>query len=170
MARTGKTIRRYLLSILERRTGWTLGGDRIEAIVNFRALDSRLLTGGQPDARQIAALARNGVTTVINLAPDDGANALPGERDIVAACGMRYVHIPVDFKKPTEQDFTMFTEAMDATTGETVFVHCAANMRVSAFLYRYRVRVLRVDEASARRDLDALWKPNGPWEQFTFGH
>jgi hypothetical protein len=42
-------------------------------------------------------------------------------------------------------------------------VHCIANWRVSAFLYRYRVDRLGWDRDRARTDLDAIWTPDGPW-------
>jgi protein tyrosine phosphatase (PTP) superfamily phosphohydrolase (DUF442 family) len=52
---------------------------------------------------------------------------------------MAYVHIPVNFKAPTSQDFRAFCRVMEAFEDRPVFVHCAANMRVSAFVFLYRV-------------------------------
>ena len=49
---------------------------------------------------------------------------------------------------------------------QKVFVHCAANMRVSAFIYRYRTQVLGMDDETARVDLEKLWDPMGPWKDF----
>jgi uncharacterized protein (TIGR01244 family) len=165
-SRTLGTALRYLLSVTERKLGLRLHGGAVEQISNFHRIDARVATGGQPDARQIAALARSGTSTVINLAPHDSANALPGEPEIVAREGMAYVHIPVDFKNPTENDFARFCEAMREAADAPLFVHCAANMRVSAFVYRYRRQVLGEDEAKARADLNHLWEPSGVWADF----
>ena len=160
------TTLRFLLSVVERRTGITLRRGAVEQISNFHRIDDRLATGGQPGARQIGALARTGVTTIINLAPHDAANALPGEAEIVARHGMAYRHIPVDFKNPTEEDFAQFCGVMQDKAGERLFIHCAANMRVSAFLYRYRRQCLGTAETEAIADLHRLWTPAGVWADF----
>lgn len=169
MAGTLRTVARYWLSLLERRTGLSLRGDRPEQITNFHRLDHRIMTGGQPTERQIAALARAGVRTVINLAPHDAGNALANEPATVAAAGMAYRHIPVNFAAPTEADYARFREVMVETAGQPLFIHCAANMRVSAFLYRWR-REHGVSEPQARADLEKLWQPKGVWAEFIRGN
>ena len=93
-------------------------------------------------------------------------NSVVDERRILEAAGARYVHLPVDFKNPTEDDFEAFTELMRSSDSEHLWVHCAANMRVSAFTYRYRCEVLQHDPASARADLDRIWEPYGVWRKF----
>ena len=60
---------------------------------------------------------------------------------------MIYIHIRVDFQNPTDQDFSQFSSVMDRLKDVPVHVHCIANYRVSAFLYRYRRDVLRMVEA-----------------------
>ena len=140
-----------------------------ESIYNWRRLDARLSTSGQPSEAQLAALAASGVGHVINLAPHNHRNALPDEAASVAALGMRYVHIPVDFSAPTEADFVAFCTAMAELSGDKIHVHCAANYRVSAFIYRYRRDVLRMDAAAARADMDAVWQPTGVWVSFVGG-
>jgi hypothetical protein len=47
-----------------------------------------------------------------------------------------------------------------------VHVHCIANYRVSAFVYRYRRTILGMDEARARADLDRVWQPDPVWKEF----
>jgi hypothetical protein len=47
-----------------------------------------------------------------------------------------------------------------------VHVHCIANYRVSAFFYRYRRDVLRIDEARARFAMNVVWQPDGVWKIF----
>jgi hypothetical protein len=39
-------------------------------------------------------------------------------------------------------------------------------LRVSAFFYRYRRDVLGMDEADARADLEAVWRPDAVWAAF----
>jgi protein tyrosine phosphatase (PTP) superfamily phosphohydrolase (DUF442 family) len=52
---------------------------------------------------------------------------------------MTYIHIPVDFQKPTDGDFHQFCSVMEQLKEVPVHVHCIANYRVSAFFYRYPV-------------------------------
>jgi len=47
-----------------------------------------------------------------------------------------------------------------------VHVHCIANYRVSAFLYRYRRDVLGAGEATARAEMEEIWHPKGVWATF----
>jgi uncharacterized protein (TIGR01244 family) len=138
----------------------------VSQIHNFRRLSPVLTTSGQPDKAQFAALRDAGVKTVINLALTDSPRALPDERVALAALGVRYIHIPVDFKAPTEADFAAFAAAMDALRDAPVHIHCAANWRVSAFVYRYRIERLGWSEAEARPDLDAIWQPDAVWRNF----
>ena len=79
---------------------------------------------------------------------------------------MTYVHIPVDFRNPTEDDFQSFSSAITASGDRPLHVHCIANYRVSAFVYRYRRTVLRIPAAKARVDLDRVWQPDAIWTEF----
>ena len=81
----------------------------------------------------------------------------------VDALGMRYIHIPVDFSQPTEADYARFAATMAELAGETIHVHCIANMRVSAFFYRWRREVLGLNEGEARAAMETIWKPDGVW-------
>jgi protein tyrosine phosphatase (PTP) superfamily phosphohydrolase (DUF442 family) len=79
---------------------------------------------------------------------------------------MSYVHIPVNFQSPASQDFGTFCQVMDAFDDRRVFVHCAANMRVSAFIFLYRILCKNVPAPEAERDLYAIWQPDEVWAQF----
>ncbi len=135
-------------------------------IHNWLRLDERTTTSGQPTEPDLAALAALGVRHVINLALHTHERALPDEAGTVAALGMRYHHIPVEFTQPTEADFQQFGQALAATAGEPVHVHCIMNWRVSAFFYRYRRDVVGVTEPAARADLERIWQPDPVWTEF----
>jgi protein tyrosine phosphatase (PTP) superfamily phosphohydrolase (DUF442 family) len=135
-------------------------------IHNFRAIGESLGTSGQPTERQLQAISEAGYEVVINLALSTSDNALANEGSLVAGLGMSYVHIPVDFKAPSVRDFRAFSGMMESFQDRAVFVHCAANMRVSAFVFLYRVLHLGVPLGEAERDLHAIWQPDGIWERF----
>ena len=85
---------------------------------------------------------------------------------MLARLGMTYIHLPVDFQNPTEHDFEQFCSVMEQLKDVPVHVHCIANARVSAFLYRYRRDVLQMDETKARAEMEAVWQPKGVWVEF----
>jgi uncharacterized protein (TIGR01244 family) len=136
-------------------------------IRNFRQVDDRLATAGQPTEEQFSEVANAGYEIVINLGlHDDKRYALPDEPSLVASLGMKYVHIPVQFASPTESDLEVFFRAMDEHRDQRVFVHCAANMRVSTFLGLY-------DAVHRRKPIDQsfslmreIWEPNVVWAKF----
>lgn len=134
-------------------------------ILNFLRIDDRLATSGMPKPDDFAALRQAGFDVVINLALPTSDNALPNEGELVSAQGMTYVHIPVKFDTPQPADFERFTRVMDACAGQGVFVHCALNLRVSAFVFLHRLRH-GADRATAESDLTEIWKPDGVWRGF----
>lgn len=138
-------------------------------ITNWRRLDGRTTTSGQPTEAQLGEIAALGVTHVVNLALHTHEQALADEAASVTALGMAYTHIPVDFTAPTEADFARFCVVMAEIGEATVHVHCIANYRVSAFFYRYRRDVLGWKDAAARADMDAIWRPEGVWAAFIAG-
>jgi protein tyrosine phosphatase (PTP) superfamily phosphohydrolase (DUF442 family) len=139
---------------------------RISDIHGFRAIGDRLGTAGQPAQAQFRIIQESGFQAVINLALPTSDNAIPNEGSVVAGLGMSYVHIPVDFKAPTAQDFRTFCQVMEAFDDRRVFVHCAANMRVSAFVFLYRVLREHVAVQEAEHDLRAIWQPDEVWSRF----
>lgn len=139
----------------------------LSEIYNYRAVDVALCTSGQPTVAQLGSIAEAGFTTVINLAlHDDPRYSLPDEPATAHSLGLAYVHIPVQFAAPTQADLLAFFAAMEAHQGERVWVHCAANMRVSAFLGLYRVIRQGWEEERAFELMQSLWKPDEVWTSF----
>jgi NAD+ diphosphatase len=163
-AATGLALRDWML-----RRGLTplpFEFEALKAIYAFREIDKQLATAGQPTPEQIRAVRTGGYQSVINLLPSDNKHALANERELVEAEGMRYHQLPVVWEAPTAADFEQFCALMQAEAGRRVFVHCAANMRVSAFVFLYRVLKLGVPREMAERDLLAVWQPDAVWSRF----
>lgn len=139
---------------------------RLSEIRVFRAVDDRLGTAGQPTEAQFQMVREAGFEAVINLALPTSTDALANEGSVVTGLAMSYVHIPVDFEAPAPRDFQAFCRVMEAFGDRPVFVHCAANMRVSSFVFLYRVICQRVARAEAERDLHAIWQSDEVWSRF----
>lgn len=138
----------------------------LEAIRGYRRLDEQLATSGMPLPEHFAVMRNEGFEVIINLALPTSDYALANEGELVSAQGMTYVHIPVKFDAPTAEDFQRFSAVMDALSDRKVFVHCAANMRVSAFLFLHRLRTGTATRVQAEDDLRAIWQPDEVWRQF----
>ncbi|BAU15130.1 hypothetical protein LEP3755_56870 [Leptolyngbya sp. NIES-3755] len=144
----------------------------MELIANFVQINDRLGTAGQPTIEQFTAIRDAGYTVVINLAvpTSEGAvtqacaKGIANEREIVESLGMQYFHIPVVWDNPTIEDFNQFSNVMQTHSDQSVFVHCAKNMRVSAFVYLYRRSHENISEEEARADLNKIWQPNPTWQ------
>lgn len=124
----------------------------------------QLATAGQPTLEQFAEIKAAGFETVINLALTTSTKALPNEKAIVEGLGMSYHHIPVEWEAPQLSDLTDFFATMQRCTEQSVFVHCAANMRVSAFIYLYHRLRCQMSHADAIHDLNQIWQPNETWQ------
>lgn len=140
---------------------------QLEEITNYVRISDHLSTSGQIAYDQIAAIKAAGFEVVVNLAPArDDANGLEGY--LVVEQGMSYVHIPVSWQEPSQRDLHLFFDVMEANRDRKVYVHCFANMRVSAFVYLYRTLKGDISEAQARADLEKIWKPESQeqWAAF----
>src|SRR3954469_905859 len=137
----------------------------VEEIKGFLQLDDRIGTSGMPRAEHFREIAEAGYRAVINLALPTSDNALANEGELVSGERMNYVHIPVKFEEPREEDYENFARVMDAFSREKVFVHCAANMRVSAFMFVYRLE-RGAERESAEAAMRQIWEPNAVWRNF----
>lgn len=138
----------------------------IESIRAFVRISDSLGTSGQPKPEQFPLIKEAGYRVVINLAPSDVRDAVKEEQQIVEGLGLKYIYIPVVWAEPKLEDAEKFFAAMKANRDRKVFVHCIANMRVSAFTYLYRTTQLGVSEEEAGQDLRKIWTPGGAWQQF----
>lgn len=138
----------------------------IEDIKNFIAVSDRLGTGGQPSEAQLRDVAEAGFEVVVNLGLLDPRYCLADEAGSVRGLGLEYHHIPVDFNAPRHDDLRRFVDVMDAFKGKKVFVHCAANYRVSSFVALYGESRLGWTPEQGEAHMRRVWEPNPTWAQF----
>lgn len=140
----------------------------VEQARNYRKVNDLLATSGSLNEDQLAGLRSEGFEVVINLLPPDSPYAVPGEEQILAARGIEYRCIPVDFSAPRTGDFDSFVEAMNQVRGKKVLVHCAANYRVSAFYSLYARARGEWSPRQAREFIRSVWDPgeHPGWPEF----
>lgn len=137
----------------------------LQKIYNVLPIHEKLLTSGQPTPEQLATVAEAGYEMVLNLLPNESEAYLPEEENIVRSLGLDYYRISVIWTAPTQANFDEFCTVMDTSMHKKLYVHCAANMRVSAFLYLWRLR-RNEDPIEAEADLTDIWTPDGVWAEF----
>ena len=139
-----------------------------EEIYNYRSVNDRISTGGQPTPEQLRSAAAEGFATVVNLATGDARLSLDDEAGLVHSLGMTYHHIPVAWENPQESDFAAFEAVMQDHLADKMLIHCAANFRVTAFYSLYALKHLGWTEAQADEFRASIWRgSNYPiWEKF----
>ncbi len=138
----------------------------LSEITNFYQVFDWLGTSGQPTREQFQTIRNNGYQVVINLALTTSQNAIADEADLVKALGMDYCHIPVVWEEPKRTDLIRFFNVLEAFPGKKIFAHCVFNMRVSVFVYLYRVEKMGEREDVARKAMHKIWQPDDIWQRF----
>ena len=134
--------------------------DSFAHLRNFRQLTPTFATSGQPKEEDLKAIADAGYEVVINLAlHNDPRYSLVDEAGTVASLKMTYIHIPVQFDNPTVENMNAFFNAVDQHKDRKLWVHCAANYRVTAFVGLYRVMREGWERDCAFELMNSVWAP-----------
>jgi len=134
--------------------------------LNWRRINARITTSGQPTETQLSEIKTLGITHIINLGPHNNKGALDDEAGTVAALGMSYIYIPVEFDNPTDQNFADLLAALDNNPDVNIHVHCIYNARVSAFFYRYSKLRSDLSQSRAFEIMESIWRPGQNWADF----
>ena len=138
----------------------------LDGIKNFIAVTDRLGTAGQPSEAQLREVAEASFDVVVNLGLLDPRYCLADEAATARGLGLDYHHIPVDFNAPQPADLQRFFDVMDAARDKKVFVHCAANYRVSSFVALYGEARLGWSPQQGDAHMRRVWEPNATWTCF----
>ncbi|MHB8624271.1 MAG: protein tyrosine phosphatase family protein [Sulfuricaulis sp.] len=138
----------------------------LAGIPNYRQLTDLIATAGQPSEEELIMVAHAGFMVVLNLGLHDAQYSLSDERKTVESLCMRYIHIPVAWARPLRSDLERFIEAMEQFTGKMMFIHCAANKRVSVFMALYRQLRQGWTSDAAISEVRTIWEPNDVWLNF----
>lgn len=135
---------------------------------NFVQVNEEISCSGLLKNINLQSLSGNGYEVVINLLPDDDQHATDGEKESIEKMGIRYIHIPIDWDKPTHSDFELFKSSMDSTENKKVHIHCAANYRASAFYALYAHKRHGWSRAELSEFIDSIWEisEHPAWEKF----
>jgi len=142
----------------------------IENIRNLVTVSEDLATGGQPSEEQLRELSGAGFEVIVNLGLLDPRYCLADEAGLAESLGVAYHHVPVNFTSPQSEDLARFFDVMEASRDKKVFVHCAANYRVSSFVALYGQAKLGWSASEADAHIRRVWEPNETWAAFIDEH
>jgi protein tyrosine phosphatase (PTP) superfamily phosphohydrolase (DUF442 family) len=134
-------------------------------ILNYVKINELISTSGQPKIEELELIANEGFEVVINLAVPTTSNALENEDKIVSSLNMSYIHIPVDFENPKISDLKLFLNILQALGANKVWIHCAKNYRVSAFMYVYHKYILHTPFEEIDLSIFDKWQPSLIWQE-----
>lgn len=136
------------------------------SIYKYKLLTKNIATSGQPTEEELVYISNAGYKAVINLGLNNTDYSVSNETSFFESKNIKYIHIPVLFDDPKQDDLTAFINALDAYYNSKVFIHCAANKRVSAFIALYRILSLNWPVDNAIKELNEVWQPNEIWQSF----
>ena len=135
----------------------------INQIKNHVQFTKKISTLGQPTEDQFSEISQNGFNAVINLAMPDSSSAIENKGFIVTSLGMAYFHIPVPFGAPEKKHLILFLKILTALEDNKVWVHCAKNYRVSAFMFHYQKLIYKLTGNKLESTVFEKWQPNDIW-------
>mgnify|MGYP005999892121 CR=1 FL=1 len=137
----------------------------MQKILNYIKINELISTSGQPKIDEFEIIAQEGFEVVINLAMYNASNAIENENKVVTDLNMSYFHIPVDFENPTLSDLKLFLNVLQSLGANKVWIHCAKNYRVSAFMYVYHKYILNTPFENIDLSIFDIWSPSTKWQQ-----
>ncbi|MBF7686978.1 protein tyrosine phosphatase family protein [Acinetobacter rathckeae] len=137
---------------------------QLSQIPSFQYVHEHLFTSGQPSAEQLQHIKEYGISTVINLALGDSPDHLTNEDHICLDLGLNYIQLPISWETPAPEQALFALDTIDfLVQTQSVWVHCAKNLRVSALVYLYRQYYMGMDMVEAQQLLEQVWELNETW-------
>jgi uncharacterized protein (TIGR01244 family) len=107
-------------------------------ITNFFRVNEQICTGGQPKLEDLEKMKSEGIRAILNLRQASEHDAAAEEAK-AKEVGLRYVHIPVNWRELKDEYAVEFLKATDDAANQPAFIHCATANRVGAFWMIRRV-------------------------------
>jgi uncharacterized protein (TIGR01244 family) len=133
----------------------------MEGVTNYSRVDATVGCGGATQPAAMAALKKEGFTSVVNLrlATEAGAE-IEASRSAAQAAGLKYIHLPFDAAHPDPSLVDRFLAAVSDTSNQPVFIHCASANRVGAVWMIKRALKDGWDVDKARAEAEAIGLSN----------
>ncbi len=124
---------------------------------NFYSFSDNVITSGQPKQALLETAAEDNIKVVINIVPETEGIYNPNEAKILEEQGIKYFHVPVNWRSPKESELQAFLDVMDSVGDQKTLVHCWANARASALVYAHRVSKAPETQEEELERLKKVW-------------
>ena len=122
--------------------------EAMSGVANACQILPNVITGGQPDGRQLRALKDAGGGIVLDLR--DPMESRPvDEAKVVRELGMEYVNVPVRGGALDDATLERVLAVLRGAGNRTVFVHCGSGNRVGGALIPYLILDQGLEEQDA---------------------
>lgn len=130
-------------------------------VTNFSRVDATVGCGGATQPAAMAALRKDGFTSVINLrlASEQGAD-IDASRAAAQTAGLKYIHLPFDVAGPDPKLVDNFLAAVADTSNQPVYIHCGSANRVGAVWMIKRALQDGWDVTKAQQEAEAIGLTN----------
>jgi len=133
-------------------------------VFNYKKINDLISTSGQPSKEDFRKIKEDGFELVIDLAPVDyDRYSIQDQPALLRNLNLPYIHIPVDFKSPSTEDYEHFSTALKNNYGKKIWIHCAANYRVTVFFSIWAEKNLNWSEEKSNELIDSIWKSDPNW-------
>jgi protein tyrosine phosphatase (PTP) superfamily phosphohydrolase (DUF442 family) len=122
--------------------------DALAGVVNACLLLPNVLTGGQPAAKNLAALGAAGGGIVLDLRDPMESRPLD-EPSAARAAGLEYINVPVTAAAYDDATLERILGVLRSAGERTVFVHCGSGSRVGGALLPFLILDHGFDEEDA---------------------
>ncbi len=121
--------------------------EALARVVNACQVLPNVVTGGQPNAAQLAAFRQAGGELVLDIRDPREPRPL-NQVDELQRLGLEYIVVPVTPGTHTDATLERIREVLRTARGRSTFFHCASANRVGAALIPYLI----LDEGMDRED------------------
>lgn len=135
----------------------------IEDIFNCVVISENIALSGQPTEAQFKDIAQAGFEHIIDLAPTDARYSIADESLLLKSLKVSYYHLPVDFNQPSLEDFEIFENTLLELLNKKVWIHCAANYRVSVFFGLFAQKHLGWTTTQRDALIRSIWESDENW-------
>jgi protein tyrosine phosphatase (PTP) superfamily phosphohydrolase (DUF442 family) len=117
-------------------------------IHNFDKVTDHVWRGALPSDHAIEKMSNSGINTIIDLRMN--GEGTEHEEKLAASLGMHYLHIPMGFTQPSDEQINTCLQTVLSPSSGAVFVHCrqgADRTGTMCAIYRRLVDRISFDEA-----------------------
>ena len=123
--------------------------EAVSGVANACQALPTVVTGGQPTAEQLRALAGSGNAIVLDIRDSMEPRPIPDEPALVNSLGMEYVNVPVSTGTLSDETMENILRVLRGAGDRAVFFHCGSGNRVGGAMIAHLMLDIGLGEDDA---------------------